>query len=116
MKRVGEVVLAADDVADAQVGVVGAGAEVVGGHAVAAQEGEILDIGGGFGLRAVDGVGELDVADGLAGDAEAERERLAGGGAAVAFRARDFAHPGVEEPGFALARRALGCPAGVKSR
>ena len=57
---VGEVVLAADDVADAEVGIVGAGGEVIGGHAVAAEEGEVLDVGVGFGLLAVDGVVEVD--------------------------------------------------------
>src|ERR1035441_8778205 len=41
LEGVGEMVLAADDVADAQVGVVGAGGQVVGGHAVAAHEREI---------------------------------------------------------------------------
>ena len=34
-----------------------------------------------------------------AGNAIAEGEGLAGGGAAVAFFARQFAHAGVEEPG-----------------
>ena len=63
LEGVGEVLLAADDVRDAQVGVVGAVGQVIGGHAVAAQQGEILDIGVGFGLIAVDGIGELHVAD-----------------------------------------------------
>ena len=107
LEGVGDVVLPAHDVADAQVGVVGAGAQVIGGHAVAAQQGEILDIGGGFGLRAVDGIGEFDVADGFARHAEAQREGLSGGGAAVAFGAGQLAHFGMEEPGLTLARRAL---------
>ena len=56
LEGVGEVLLAADDVGDAQVGVVGAVGEVIGGHAVAAQQGEIFDIGVGLGLVAVDGI------------------------------------------------------------
>ncbi len=68
---VGKVLLAADDVGDAEVGVVGAVGEVVGGHAIAAQQGEIFDIGVGFGLFAVDGVVELDVAFAIVGHAEA---------------------------------------------
>ena len=48
LEGVRQVVLAADDVADAQIGVVGAGGQVIGGHAVAAQQREILDIGGGL--------------------------------------------------------------------
>ena len=96
---VGEVLLAADDVGDAQVGVVGAVGEVIGGHAVAAQQGEILDIGVGLGLFAVDGIVELDVAFAVVGHAEAQGEGFAGGGAAVAFFARKFAHAGIAEPG-----------------
>ena len=99
LEGVGQVILAADDVADAQVHVVGAGGQVVSGHAVAAQQREVLDIGGGFGLLAVDGIVETDMAQGVARHAEAQRERLARGGAAVAFLARKLAHPGVEEPG-----------------
>ena len=72
---------------------------MIGRHAVAAQQGEILDIGVGFGLFAIDGVGEVHVAVAIAGDAEAQGEGLAGGGAAVAFFARKFAHARVEEPG-----------------
>ena len=89
---VGEMVLAADDVADAEVGIVGAGGQVVGRHAVAAQQGEVFDVGGGFGLVAVDAVGEAHVRDGVAGDAEAQGEGFAGGGAAVAFRGGEIAH------------------------
>jgi len=58
---------------------------VISGHAVAAQQGEIFDIGCGFGLRAVDGVGEMDLERGLARHTEAQGERLTGGGAAVAL-------------------------------
>ncbi len=93
---VGEMVLAANDVSDAQVGVVGAGGEVISGHAVAAEEGEVFDVGGGFGLVAVNGVSETDFAVGLAGNAEAEGERLSGGGAAVALGLGEVAHSGVE--------------------
>ena len=39
------------------------------------------------------------MADAVAGHAEAQGEGLSGGGAAVAFVAREFAHAGVEEPG-----------------
>ena len=82
---VGEVVLAADDVADAQVGVVGAGGQVIGRPAVGAEQGEVLDIGGGLGLGAVDEVGEGDFGAGFAGDSVADDKGLAGSGAAVAF-------------------------------
>ena len=83
---VGQVVLAADDVRDFQIRIVGAGCHVVGRHPVAAKQGEVLDVGGGAGLGAVDGVGEADLGDGFPGNAEADDKRLPGSGAAVAAR------------------------------
>ena len=50
-------------------------------------------------MCAVDSVCELNDAVFAAGNAIAEGEGLAGGGAAVAFFAGEFAHAGVEEPG-----------------
>src|SRR6202158_4347884 len=93
-----EMVLPADDVADTEVDVVGTRGEVVGGHAVGAEEREVFDVVGGFDLLAVHGVVEGYFFAPTAGDAEAEGEGLSGGGAAVAFRAGKFAHTRVEEP------------------
>ena len=39
-----EMILAANDVADAQVGVIGAGGQMIGRHAVAAQQGKVFDL------------------------------------------------------------------------
>ncbi len=50
LEGVGEVILAADDVADAEIGVVDARGEVVGRHAVRAQQGEVFDLVGQLGL------------------------------------------------------------------
>ncbi len=105
LESVGEMVLPADDVADAQVGVVGAGSQVIRRHAVGAEQREILDIGGGLGLLAVDAIGEAHGAFGVARDAVAQGEGLARGGTAVALGGRQLAHVGVEEP------RALGARA-----
>ena len=58
LEGVGEMVLSADDVGDAEIDVVGAGGEVVGGGAGASKEREVFDVFGGFGLVAVDSVGE----------------------------------------------------------
>ncbi len=99
LEGVGEVILAADDVADAQIGVVDAGGEMVGGHAVRAQQREVFHLVGELGLRAVDAIGKAQGAALAARNAIAEGERLAGSGAAVAFFARQFAHAGIEEPG-----------------
>src|SRR6185312_510084 len=99
LEGVGEVVLPADDVGDAEVDVVGAGGEVISGGAVAAEEGKVFDVFGGFGLVAVDGVVELDVFGSFAGDAEADDEFFAGRGAAVAFVLGHFALAGIGAPG-----------------
>jgi len=99
LERVGEVVLTADDMGDAEVDVVSTGREVVGRGAVAAEEREVFDVFGGFGLVAVDGIVELDVFGGVARDAEADDEFFAGGGAAVAFLGGHFALAGIGAPG-----------------
>ena len=98
LEGVGEVILAADDVADAQVGVVGAGRHVIGRQRVAAQQGEVFDVGGGFRLLSVDQIGEGDSLARFAGHSVAHHERFAGGGAAVAFFPREFAHRRMGEP------------------
>jgi len=41
-----KMVLATDDVADTQVGIVAAGGKVIGRHAVGAQEGEVFNVDG----------------------------------------------------------------------
>ncbi len=97
LEGVGEVVLTAHDVGDAEVDVVGAGGEVIGGRAVAAEEREVFDVVRRFGLIAEDGVGE---GYGFAsGDAVTEHEGLAGGGAGVGLVAGHFAHAGIRLPG-----------------
>ncbi len=98
LEGVGEVILAADDVADAEIGVVNAGGEVIGRHAVRAQQGEVFHLIGLLGLLAVDAIHKLQDPALAAGDAIAQGERLARGGAAVRLFAGDFAHAGIEEP------------------
>ena len=101
LEGVGQVVLAAHDVADAEIDVVGAGGQVIGRRAVAAEQREVFDIVGGFGLLAVD---ESVKRDGFAvsrGTRNRTHEFFAGGGAAVAFFARNFALAGIGEPGSA---------------
>ncbi len=100
--------LTAHDVADAEIDVVGAGGEVVGGDAVASEEREVFDVGGRFGLLAEDEVFDGDAVAGVARDAETDYEGFAGGGAAVAFVAGDFALAGVEEPGAVWFGRVVG--------
>ena len=111
-------ILAANDVADAQVGIVGAGGQVIGRHAVAAQQREVLDIGSGFRLLAVDRVGEMRQCRprraGRGSEARTARRRRRGG---RFLRARARACPGLNShvpcaPDFSVSPAA----AGVKSR
>ena len=78
-------VLAANDVADAQVGIVGARREMVGRHAVAAKKREVFDIVGRFLLLAVHGVYKAHLAAGAARHAIAQGKRLARRGSAIAL-------------------------------
>ena len=94
LEGVGEVILAANDVGDAQIGVVHAGGQVVGGHSIASQQGEVLDLVGELGLLAVDAVREAQ-RTAIAGNAVAQGEGLAGAGAAIALLAAKFPHAGV---------------------
>ena len=98
LEGVGEMILAANNVADAQVHIVGAGRHVVHRHAVAAQQREIFDIGREFGLLAINGVLKLHGVRAIAGHAKSQNKRLAGIGATLAFFRRKLAHPGIEEP------------------
>jgi len=69
-----EMVLAADDVADTEVDVVGAGGEVVGWHAVGAEECEVFDVVSGFDLLAVDASLKRTCSPDAARNTEAEGE------------------------------------------
>ncbi len=92
LEGVGEVILAANDVADAQIGIVDAGGEVVGRHPIRPQQGEVFDLVGELGLLAIDAVGKAQGPVVATGNAIAKGKGLARGGAAVAFFARQFAH------------------------
>ncbi len=96
---VGQVILAANDVADAEIGVVGARGEMVSGHAVGARQGEVLDLVGELLLLTINSIDKAQSAARAAGDAIAEGERLARGGAAVTLLAGKIAHTGIREPG-----------------
>src|SRR4029077_3895477 len=95
-----EMVLAADDVADMEIDVVGTGGEVVGGHTVGTEEREVFDVVGGFDLLAINRVSETDLFACPPGNTKAKGERLSRRGSPVALRAGKLAHAGVEEPGL----------------
>src|SRR5689334_18947660 len=101
-------VLSADDVADLEVGVVGARRQVIGRHAVRAEKREVFDVVGGLRRLAINGVFESNCALRVARNFEAQRERLTGIGAAITLFARQVAHVGVEEPCTLRGARSLG--------
>ena len=59
-ERVGQVILTANDVTNAQIGVVGAGSQVISGSAITAQEREVFDIVERFFLLAINQIGKFD--------------------------------------------------------
>ena len=96
-------VLATNDVADAQINIVGARRQVIRRHAVAAQQGEVFNVVSCLHLLAVHGIGETDLPAMAAGHAEAQGKGLAGCGAVITFLARQLPHAGIEEPGHSNA-------------
>ena len=70
-------ILAANDVADVQIRIVGAGSHVVRRRAVTAQQREVLDVFRGFRLRAVNQIVERHFLTRFARHLEAQHERLA---------------------------------------
>jgi hypothetical protein len=105
LECVGQMILAANDVTDAQVGVVRARSQVIRRHAITAQQREILDVRDGFGLLAVNRIAKANIGWAIARHTEAQHERFAGGGAPVAFGSRQFAHVRIEKPSPFAARR-----------
>ena len=80
-------ILAANDVADAQIGVVGAGGQVIRRHAIRSQQSEIFDVRAGLPLLPVNGIGEAHHLSVFAGHAKAQRKTLSGSDASVALLA-----------------------------
>ena len=69
---------------------------MIGRHPIGAQQGEVFDVGAGFDLLAINGIGEANHAAGIARHAKAESERFSGSGPAITFLTRKFAHPRIE--------------------
>jgi len=78
--------------------IVGAGGEVIGGHAIGAQQCEVFNIDGCLRLLTIDGITKLH----HAATSRGTRKRRAKGSPAAAWRslffAGEFAHSGVEQP------------------
>src|SRR5580704_14610913 len=98
LEGVSQMILAADDMADAELDIIGAGSHVISGDTIAAQQRGVLDLSRGFRLVAIHVVMKLDAARGVAGDSETQYEGFAGVGAPLALLGRQLPHAGVEQP------------------
>jgi len=96
LEGVGEVILAANNVGDCEIGIVYARGKVIGGKAVRTKQSKVFDLVSQLGLFPVDAIGEAQDTILTAGDAIAEGELLACSGAAVGLFAGHFAHPGLK--------------------
>src|SRR4051794_33421152 len=85
LECVGQMVLAADNVADMQVRVVGTGRQVVGRHPIAAEQGEVLNVICSLALLAINRIGEAHLLAGCARYPKTQGKELTRGGAAITF-------------------------------
>src|SRR5258708_7810339 len=97
-ERVGQMVLAANNVANAQVGIVCTRSQVISRHAVAAQQSEVFDVGGGLHLLAVHCVSKSHPLAALARHAKTQTKWFSCGGAAARLGRREVTHYGIEKP------------------
>src|ERR1700686_3312096 len=103
-ESVGQMVLATNNVANAQVGIVCTGSQVISWHAVAAQQRKVFDVGGGLHLLAVHCVGKADQLPVLARHAKTQSKWFSCAGAAVALGRGEVSHSGIEKPSLLRAR------------
>src|SRR6267378_6460439 len=97
-ESVGQMVLAANNVANAQVHSVCTGSQVISRHAVAAQQRKVLDVGGRLHLLAVHCVGKSHQLPALPRHAKTQSKWFSRGGAAVALGSGEVSHSGIEKP------------------
>ena len=86
LESVRQMVLAADDVGDAQVRVIRAGSEMVRRHAVGTKQRKVFDISRRLDLLAINRIGKSHPLPALARHSKTQGERLSCSGASVAFR------------------------------
>ena len=96
LERIRQVVLSANNMADIQVDIVGAGSHMIGRHPAASQQREILDIGRSFRLRSIHRVVENNFRASLPRHPESQHKRLARRRPPIAFLLRHLSHPGVK--------------------
>ncbi|CDD85267.1 putative uncharacterized protein [Collinsella sp. CAG:289] len=102
-RRVGKVVVAADDVGDAHHGIVDNGREVVRGGAVGAEDDEVVELAGVKRNLTVDGIVNHYVAA-ILGDLDAQDIRLAGVNTGASLCGVDIAAGGGGAPKRGLGR------------
>ena len=91
-------ILTADDLADFQVRIVGAGSHVVSGHGIAAQQREVFNIVGFLRLGTVHSILKFHGTAFPTRHPEAQNKGFPSGGARIAFSHAQFAHPRISHP------------------
>src|SRR5579862_9130845 len=96
LESICQMVLAANDVADVKISIIGTRCQVIRRHAVAAKQSKILDVVSGFHLITINCIGEAHVFAGSTRHAKAEGKRLSSGSPAIAFVPRQLSHSRIE--------------------
>src|SRR5215831_1835571 len=97
-ERIGQVILAANDVADPEIRIVRARCQMVSRYAVGTQQGKVFDIVRQLRLLPVDRIHKTDFPPRVARHAIAQGKRLSCCRTAVALLARKLAHASMEQP------------------
>jgi hypothetical protein len=98
LEGIREVILAANNVADLQIDIIGAGCQMLRRHSDAPQQREIFDIRGQFGLIAVHFIVKRDFVGWLAPDLKANHKRFSGGRTSGALIIRQRSHLRIAKP------------------
>src|SRR3954454_19981391 len=98
LECVDQMFLTAEDMGNAQIGVIGARRHVIGRHAGRAEQGEILKVAGPLSYRPVDKISYNDLCTRLSRHTEAQHEWFTRAGPAIALFAREVAHARIVEP------------------
>src|SRR6516162_4331976 len=91
-------ILAPDDMANAKIGIVGTGSQVISRHAVRTQQGEVFDIRAFLHLVAVHRVRKADHPPSLTRYSKSQRKGLPCSRAPVALFSAHLPHVRIEQP------------------
>src|ERR1700691_3315196 len=98
LESVGQVILAANDVTDAQVGIISTRCQMISRHSVTAQQSKVLNVRRRLHLLTIYRICEANGLTAFARHAKAQGKCFSGGRAPVALRSRKLPHPGIKQP------------------